>query len=116
MPSLWEGLSISLLEAMVAGKPVVTTSIGGNREAAANGKAAALVAPKDAEGLGAAICRLAHDPAERSRLAAAGQAEHRSRFTMDRMLDAYMAEYERLSTQTQEHPQPVPRPRGSTVS
>ncbi len=118
MPSLWEGLSISLLEAMVAGKPVVTTSIGGNREAAADGKAAALVAPKDAEGLGAAICRLAHDPAERARLAAAGQAEHRARFTMDRMLDAYMAEYDRLETRSRRPAAPAVepvRPRGHTA-
>jgi glycosyltransferase involved in cell wall biosynthesis len=96
LPSLWEGLSISLLEAMAAARPVITTSIGSNREVTNDGEAAVLVPPKDPESLAAAIRSLATDEAHRQALGVKGQQVQRERYTMSRMLDAYMGEYERL--------------------
>jgi glycosyltransferase involved in cell wall biosynthesis len=96
LPSLWEGLSISLLEAMAAAKPIVTTTLGSNREVTNDGAAARLVPPKDVDALAAAIVALAEAPDERDELARRGQAIQRERYTMEPMLDAYLAEYDRL--------------------
>jgi glycosyltransferase involved in cell wall biosynthesis len=96
LPSLWEGLSISLLEAMAAEKPVVTTSIASNREVTNDGEAALLVPPKHPASLAAAIRTLAVDETRRMQLAKRGREIQRERYTMERMLDAYMSEYDGL--------------------
>lgn len=99
LPSLWEGLSISLLEAMAAGKPVVTTTLGSNREVTADGKTAVLVPPKDPASLADAIRALALDPAQLEELGRRGLEMQRERYTMRRMVDAYSKEYEQLLSQ-----------------
>ena len=96
LPSLWEGLSISLLEAMAAGKAIVTTTLASNREATDDGRAARLVPPKDVDALAAAVAALAASPGERDVLGRRAQEIQRERYTMRRMLDAYLAEYEGL--------------------
>jgi glycosyltransferase involved in cell wall biosynthesis len=96
MPSLWEGLSVSLLEAMAAARPVVTTTIGSNLEVTRDGAVASLVPPKDPGALATAIRALVADPARRKELGRLGQEEQRSRYTMGRMIDSYLGEYDHL--------------------
>jgi glycosyltransferase involved in cell wall biosynthesis len=93
LPSLREGLSIALLEAMAAGKPIIATSIGSQREVASQAEMACLVRPGDALGLGEAILRLAGDQALMARLGTSARTLYESRYTKDRMLHSYRQLY-----------------------
>jgi glycosyltransferase involved in cell wall biosynthesis/ribosomal protein S18 acetylase RimI-like enzyme len=96
MPSLREGLSISLLEAMAAGKPIVASSIGSNREVASKGEMARLVPPSDPQMLALAIQQLVSDPVRMARLGAGARAIFESHYTEERMLSEYHHLYRRL--------------------
>ena len=93
LPSLREGLSIALLEAMAAGKPIVATSIGSQREVASHADMARLVPPADARALSDAIVKLAAEPAQMTRLGTNARAVYKSRYTEYRMLDSYRQLY-----------------------
>jgi len=73
LPSLFEGLPLSVLEAMAAARPVIATAIGGTDEAITDGLTGLLVPPRDPAALGSAIRQLQGDPALAQRLAAAGR-------------------------------------------
>lgn len=62
LPSLWEGLSIALLEAMASEVPVIATDVSGTRALISNEKTGMLVPPGDAESLEAALRKIARDP------------------------------------------------------
>jgi lipopolysaccharide/colanic/teichoic acid biosynthesis glycosyltransferase/glycosyltransferase involved in cell wall biosynthesis len=96
LPSLREGLSIALLEAMAMEKPIVATSIGSNREVTREGECAHLIAPRDRTALAAAIVKMANEPGYARKLAAAAAARFRSGYTNRVMLDRYSAEYDKV--------------------
>jgi glycosyltransferase involved in cell wall biosynthesis len=93
LPSLREGLSIALLEAMAAGKTIVATDIGSHREVAAQAEMAVLVPPADPKALSQAILKLAGDPAARLRLGAAARDLFERSYTEERMLNSYKQLY-----------------------
>lgn len=74
LPSHFEGLPMSVIEAMMAGLPVVATAIRGPREQVVDGQTGLLVPPGEAAPLGRAIARLAADPGLRAAMGAAGRA------------------------------------------
>jgi len=61
LPTLHEGHSNAILEAMASGLPIVTTSVGGNVDTVADGKNGYLVPPKDVDALSQAILRILRD-------------------------------------------------------
>src|SRR5262249_27085691 len=63
MPSLWEGLPLSMVLAMGAGLPVVATAVAGIPEVVADGRTGLLVPPGNSAALGDALARLFTDDA-----------------------------------------------------
>jgi glycosyltransferase involved in cell wall biosynthesis len=109
LPSHQEGFSNALLEAMAANVPAVATAVGGNIDAVVNNETGLLVRAHDPKALGAAILRLAKDPALRRRFAEAARRRAEERFS----LDACVGRYERLYRALNE---PVPRPIGEVLA
>ncbi|MDW7760881.1 MAG: WecB/TagA/CpsF family glycosyltransferase [Acidobacteriota bacterium] len=85
--SYTEGSSVSSLEAMSLGKPVVATSVGGVLEIVVHLENGLLVPPGDPAALAAAVGRLLDDPGLAARLAAAGRAGVQTRFRAERMVE-----------------------------
>jgi len=73
LPSHFEGLPMSVIEAMLAGLPVVATAIRGPREQVMDGETGLLVPPRQVAPLAAALRRLAGDAALRRRMGQAGR-------------------------------------------
>ncbi len=73
LPSLYEGLPLSILEAMAVGKPVITTDIPGNRDAVVHGVSGLLVPSQNADALATAIQSMISDPSMQKRMGQAGK-------------------------------------------
>jgi glycosyltransferase involved in cell wall biosynthesis len=95
MPSLWEGLPLALLEAMVAGKAIVASATGGIPEAIVDGREGILVPPGDLDALARGLRTLLTDRARRGALGAAAVARARQDFTVQVMADRYLGLYTR---------------------
>ncbi len=92
MPSLSEGLPISLLEAMFAGKAIVASRVGGIPEVARDEREALLSEAGDEVQLAAQLGRLLDDPERRRALGEAARMRAEEKYRLERTLD----EYERL--------------------
>jgi glycosyltransferase involved in cell wall biosynthesis len=86
LPSLSEGLSSAILEAMAASLPIVATDVGGIPELVINGDNGLLVAPADPVALAQAILQLAEDPQQSLRMGQRGRSRMEERFTLERKI------------------------------
>jgi glycosyltransferase involved in cell wall biosynthesis len=94
--SLWEGLSVSVLEAMGQGRPIVATGIASNRELLADGNCGLLVPPGDSSALAHGIVTLLSD---RQHAADLGERAHErfiQEFTEERMQESLWSLYAHL--------------------
>jgi sugar transferase (PEP-CTERM/EpsH1 system associated) len=94
LPSLAEGVSNTILEAMASGLPVIATAVGGNPELIDDGRSGELVPAGDACALAQAIASLARDPARAAAYGRAARAQIESRFSLRSMVAAYQGVYE----------------------
>ena len=83
LPSLFEGLGVSVLEAMAAGKAVIASRVGGLPELVIDSVTGLLVAPRDIEGLANAISKLAADRFLIREMGQRGRERLRENFTME---------------------------------
>lgn len=96
LPSFAEGLPMSILEAMSAGLPVITTPVGGIPEAVTGGVEGLLVPAGDAEALADAICRLLGDTPLREAMGARARAKFDTCFEAGVVLPRLEAVYREL--------------------
>jgi glycosyltransferase involved in cell wall biosynthesis len=97
LPSLSEGLSIALLEALALGMPVVATNTGGTPEVVADGQTGLLVAPRNPQALADAIVALLNDSERARQLGANGRELVRQQFSARAMIDRLEAAYVQLA-------------------
>ena len=88
-PSLWEAMSVVILEAMAAGKAIVATRVGETPNIIEDGVDGLLFDPGDVRGMAAAIGRVTSDATFRHRLGAAARRKVEQQFTVQHMTDAY---------------------------
>lgn len=103
LPSLREGLSVALLEAMAMAKPIVTTAIGSNKEVIEHGKTGLLVPPRDPCAIAQAIISLLSNRNLRMRLGAASKETFKAKFTEDKMLKQTWEAYSQLISRKLPH-------------
>lgn len=99
LPSLVEGISNTILEAMACGRPVVATRVGGNPELVGEGETGYLVPRSDPHALAGAIERYLDEPALMLRHGAAGRARVEAAFSLETMVACYLAVYDQLWNQ-----------------
>src|SRR4051794_1360484 len=96
LSSTSEGTPLTLLEAMAAGLPTVTTRVGGMPAAIQEGETGLLVPPADSGAMAEALARLARDPALRRRMGDAGRRRAEEAYNVERMVRDYEQLYEEM--------------------
>ena len=91
-PARWEGFGLGVLEAMLAGLPVVATNVSALPELVVDGETGVLVKPDDVEALASGIVRAL----DRPQLGEGGLERARSEFSVGRMADRTAALYLKL--------------------
>jgi glycosyltransferase involved in cell wall biosynthesis len=93
LTSAIEGLPNVLLEAQAAGRPIVTTNVGGAREAVLENRTGVVVDQRSAEHLAQAVLTILSDDAWRTRLRSEGPSFVAERFGFERMISQTIEAY-----------------------
>jgi sugar transferase (PEP-CTERM/EpsH1 system associated) len=96
LPSLTEGISNALLEAMASGLPAVVTAVGGNSELVADADTGFLVPRGDPPAMCAALARYVDDGGLRTAHGIAARRRAEALFSLDRMVQAYRELYREM--------------------
>jgi len=101
LSSRWEGNPMSVMEAMAAGLPVVSTAVGGVPELVRDRETGLLVPSEDAGALAQALQALVDDPAQRQAMGAAARRHAVAHFDIRHTVRGYEQLYERLLSRGQ---------------
>ena len=93
LSSFSEGTSVTLLEAMGVGVPIVATNVGGNPEVISDGETGLLVESGNAHDMAAKLLQLLQDDALRARMGNAGKQRVHALFSIEKMVQAYVNLY-----------------------
>ena len=96
LPSLDEGMPISLLEAVAARVPVVVTDVGDISKLIADGVSGVIVKPRDPAGLASAILALASDSNRRAALAGQAWQRLKASYSSTQMFERYCEVYRKV--------------------
>ena len=96
LPSLAEGISNTILEAMASGLPVVATVVGGNPELVDEGRTGALVPSADPKAMAQAMLRYCTDAAACRRQGREARRTAEQDFSMTAMVNGYLTIYDRM--------------------
>ena len=99
LPSYHEGLPMSILEAMAAGLPVVSTRVGGIPDAITSGKEGFLIEPGDVDALEDSLRRLLGNPELARSMGEAGLNKVAAEFDADKVIPQIEALYRKLGVQ-----------------
>ena len=111
LPSQWEGIALSVYEAMACGVPVVGADVGGQSE---------LVTPEcgvligrgaeadEAQQYATALAQLLSDPGQRKTMGRHGRQRIQDHFRLDQMTDRLLAAYHAVRQEREAAPRPVP--------
>lgn len=97
LPSKFENMPNTVLEAMAAGLPVVASSVGALPEMLENGKSGILIPAQDVEALVGSLRLLGGNPELRRRIGAAAAARAREEYDFDRLQERMLVEYIRVA-------------------
>ena len=85
---------MAILEAMIAGKPVVATQVGGNPELVLDGETGFLVPPRNSEALASRVTALLVNREQALQFAQRGKRRAESQFSLETMVKTYQALYD----------------------
>lgn len=94
LPSLREGISNTILEAMASGLPVIATNVGGNPELVVGGQTGLLVPPSDPLEITKAVQVYLSDPTKLAEHGRAGRTRVEAQFSIESMVNGYLAVYD----------------------
>ena len=96
LPTNWEGLPRSIIEAMRAGLPVVATDVGGVSELVSDGDTGYLVPRQDPKALSLCLRLLIESRDERVRMGRGGRRRYEAEFTFERMAARTLEVYQEV--------------------
>jgi sugar transferase (PEP-CTERM/EpsH1 system associated) len=102
LPSLNEGISNTILEAMATALPVVATAVGGNSELVLANRTGLLCPPENPAAMAAALCRYADDESLRRTHGTEGRQRVVQEFTLPVMIERYARLYDELLARSQD--------------
>lgn len=100
LPSLNEGMSNTILEAMATGLPIVATRVGGNPEVVRDGRWGTLVPPSNPQALSQALQMYVNTPEARRDHGLAGRRQVEQYFSLEAMVSSYLKLYDEVLGRT----------------